>query len=128
MYGEDMSVDADLAELFSRYEQTFTDYDGVDITDVNQLGLGEDRLLHLAAFHSDYRDVELLLKNGARVNEKGDIGLTALHYAASENKLDIVKLLLRYGADKSIEDECGKTALDWARNNDAADVVNFLKA
>ncbi len=123
-----MSIDADLAELFSRYEETFTDYDGVEITHVNQPGLGEDRLLHLAAFHSDYRDVELLLKNGAKVNEKGDVGLTALHCAAANDKLDIVKLLLRYGADKTIEDEFGETALDWARNADAASVVDFLKA
>ena len=123
-----MPIDADLAELFSRYEQTFTDYDGVEITDVNQPGLGEDSLLHLAAFHSDYRDVELLLKNGANVNEKGDIGLTALHCAASRNKLEIVKLLVRYGADKTIEDEFGETALDWARNAAAASVVDFLEA
>ena len=122
-----MSIDAELAELFSRYEETFTDYDGVDIKDVNQLGFGEDRLLHLAANHSDYHDVELLLKNGASVNEKGDIGLTALHYAASKGKLDIVKLLIRFGADKNIKNEFGETALDWARNSNAVDVVSFLR-
>ncbi len=127
MYGENMSIDIELAELFSRYEEIFTDYNGVDIKDVNQLGCGEDRLLHLAANHSDYHDVELLLKNGANVNEKGDIGITALHYAASKEKLDIVELLLQFGADKNIKNEFDETALDWARNNNLANIVNFLK-
>ncbi len=58
-----MPIDKELKELFSRYSETFTDYDGVEISDVNQLGLGEDRLLHLAANHGDYHDVDLLLKN-----------------------------------------------------------------
>lgn len=122
-----MSIEADLAELFARYEETYTGYDGVDIKDANQPGLGDDRLLHLAANHGDYRDVELLLEHGANVNEQGDIGLTALHYAASKNRLDIVKLLMRYGADESIENDFGESALDWARNSKAADVVDFLE-
>ena len=122
-----MSIDAALAELFSRYENIFTEYNGVDVKDVNQPGLGEDSLLHLAAFHSDCSDVELLLKHGAYVNKKGVIGLTALHYAAAENKLDVVKLLVRYGADKSSKNEFGESALDWARNSNAKDVVAFLE-
>ncbi len=122
-----MLIDENLKELFVRYEEIFTDYDGVDIKDVNQPGLGEDRLLHLAANHSDYKDVELLLKHGADVNAKGDIGLTALHYAASKGKLDIVKLLVKCKADKNIKNEFGELAIDWARNNNQTEVVRFLK-
>lgn len=121
-----MSIDKNLKELFSRYERTFMDYDGVDIKDVNQLGSGNDSLLHFAAFHSDCKDVELLLKHGANVNAKGDIGLTPLHYAASKGKLDIVKMLIQYGANKNIQNEFGETATDWARNNNQTEVVNFL--
>lgn len=122
-----MPIDKDLKELFARYAETFTDYDGVELIDVNQPGLGEDRLLHLAANHSHYRDVDLLLRNGADVNAKGDIGLTALHYAASKGRLDIVKLLIQYGADKGIKNVFGESALDWAMNNNQDEVVDFLR-
>ena len=106
-----------LQELFERYEQTYTDYGGIEITDVNQEGLGEDRLLHFAASYESYEDVSLLLDHGAQVNAKGDIGLTPLHCAASKGKLEIVELLLKNGADRTIQNEFGETAADWAFNN-----------
>lgn len=121
-----MPVDSELKELFLRYQETFTDFDGIAIEDVNQPGMGEDRLLHLAANHCDCRDVELLLKKGAEVNLQGDIGLTPLHYAASKGKLDVVKVLIRYGADVYIENEFGERPIDWARNANQKEVVKFL--
>lgn len=123
-----MSIDSALQELFSRYQETFTDYDGVVIEDVNQPGMGEDRLLHLAANHGDSRDVELLLKAGAAVNAQGDLGLTPLHYAASKGRLDIVKALVRSGADRNIKNEFGERPVDWARNAKQSEVVAYLES
>lgn len=121
-----MQLENELRELFVRYSDVYTDFDGVDIQDVNQSGLGEDKLLHLACSYGDCQDVDILLRHGADVNAQGDIGLTALHYAASKGRMDVVRLLIKYGANLEIRNEFGETALDWARNNNQVGVVDLL--
>ena len=121
-----MLLDKDLQELFSRYQETFTDFDGVVISDINHCDLTEDSLLHLAARHNELADVKLLLRFNADVNARGDMGLIPLHWAASNGNLDIVKVLIEHGADKSLRDEFGDLPIDWAKRNGHSKVVKFL--
>lgn len=55
--------------------------------------------LILAIRKHDPECVEVLLKNGADINQKGKYDLTPLHYAAGEGNLEIVTLLIASGAD-----------------------------
>ena len=123
-----MHVSKELQELFTRYEEMFSDFSGVHITNVNQVGMGgEDNILHLAAYHSGTADVELLLKSGANVNAKGDLGRTAIHFAAENGKINNVNILLHYGANFNIKDEFGETPLDLAKKNNYDEIAKVLK-
>lgn len=122
-----MPTDDRLEELFNRYQQDFADFGGIEIRDVNQAGMGEDRLIHLAASHASTKDVERLLTNGADVNAKGDLGLTPLHLAASKGRLDVVQILLKHGARKHIKNDFGELPIDWGKNNNQDDVAQNLE-
>jgi len=52
-----------------------------------------------------------LLKKGVDVNEKDNIGKTALRYAVEKQDAKIVKLLLKYGADPNARDKHNNTPL-----------------
>ena len=64
-----------------------------------------------ASRNGDLAVLELLINNGAKINIRGRLGLTALHYAAWEH-LEIVIMLLDSGADVSRKDASDSTALD----------------
>lgn len=64
---------------------------------------------------SEYFDVvEILLKNGANVNEKGVGDLTALHLAAAYGQTTIIDYLIKHGADVNAMDSYGRTPLYFA--------------
>jgi ankyrin repeat protein len=71
--------------------------------------------------HTDV--VELLLKAGALVIEKGDVSFLgdAVHF----NHLDIVKLLFKYRPDLNVNPP-GKDILTWAVNNGNLEMCEFL--
>lgn len=69
-----------------------------------------DSCLHIAAIRGDRRAVELLLQAGVAVDQRGDMGCTALHYARSFGHDDIAQMLLDHGADGTIIDEFGRKA------------------
>jgi ankyrin repeat protein len=71
-------------------------------------------LLHLAAFHGDYRTSELLVEAGADVNAVCESGTTPLHKATvigSEGSEKVVELLIAHGAKVNVEDQGGNTPL-----------------
>jgi len=80
-----------------------------------------DNLLHIASMRGDSKAVELLLKAGLDVNQRGDMGYTALHYAywkgakwpAHINERDdVIRLLLEHGASTTVRNEFGKTPIE----------------
>ena len=55
--------------------------------------------------------VELLIKNGASVNEKSCYGFTALHEASRHGHTEIAELLIKSGANKDEKTRGGSTPL-----------------
>ena len=72
--------------------------------------------------------VELLLKNGADVNDRNKDGSTPLHFATQgENKVDIIDLLLTNGADFLGRNKDGWTPLHFAaKGKHNLDIVQKL--
>jgi ankyrin repeat protein len=72
--------------------------------------------------------VRVLLNYGARVDDRGRYGLTALHYAVRGGKLPLIKLLLERGARADALDENGLTPLlHLARTRSKADPVPVME-
>lgn len=70
--------------------------------------------------------VEMLLNQGATVNQTDGLGRTALMRAAERGRLDVVTLLLERRADPTIPDQTGLTAADHARKSKQPRLVELL--
>lgn len=83
--------------------------------------------IHWAADRGNLDIVDVLLENGANVNQKdNETGQTALHYATSCGHHPCVKILLEYNADRDIRDHQMSTSLDLAiewREHDIAELL-----
>ncbi len=67
---------------------------------------------------------EILLKYGAKVNETGGRGRTALHLASfGKGKKSTVLLLKKFGASNDIRDEMGKKPSDLCIDNDIISIL-----
>jgi ankyrin repeat protein len=82
--------------------------------------------LQSAAELGNRRIASLLLAAGARVDDKGPAGRTALHCA--NDQLDVIKLLIDKGADVNARDEEGASPLDEAVWYGSFDTVALLLA
>lgn len=87
----------------------------------------------IAALSSDRNDVtsiiDLLLDNGADINQRGVNDWTPLHYAAVNDDVSMVKYLLRKGADPTLKtriDDC-VTPLEEARILGSTKVIDILE-
>jgi len=100
-----------------------------DGLDVNQPNLEGQTPLMLAAQAEQnvVAVVNLLLTQGAKVNEVDRYGNTALIYAAQTGDLDAVKALVAHGADASIKNKSGATALNFAEGDEHFSVTEFLQ-
>ena len=67
--------------------------------------------LHYAADNDDPSVVEVLLKNGANIDARAELGDTPLIVAAMGKKPKNIMLLLDYGANAAITDSEGRTAM-----------------
>src|SRR5207245_2890679 len=73
----------------------------------------------------DTKAVQAALANGAEVNAKNEIGVSALWIAVSNGKSEVIELLVKHGADVNVRDgiwymtplsmSIGKTKLDIAK-------------
>ncbi|KAF4878205.1 putative ankyrin repeat protein [Colletotrichum siamense] len=68
--------------------------------------------------------VKMLLRNGARVSQNDDCGLTALSRASSNGQKKTVELLLQNGAD--VNPESGCSPLSWAAKSGDEATVSLL--
>jgi len=84
--------------------------------------------LHGAAFHGIGEIVVLLSTKEWSINERDNMGRTALSWAAIGGCEDVAKILLQLGdIDPNAEDiECGRTPLSWAAGRGREGVVRML--
>jgi ankyrin repeat protein len=101
----------EIAELQRRYGY-LTNPQAIDVDDpilpLAYFDASGDGLLHVAARLGDARTVGLLLRAGIDVNQRGDMGCTALHYAHMYRKAGVMHLLLSNGAATNIVNEFGR--------------------
>ena len=79
---------------------------------------GDITALHYAASNDDPSVVEILLKNGANVNARTELGGTPLLFAVQRGRAKIIELLLDYGANAAIPDSEGRTVMEFIRDSD----------
>ncbi len=102
----------DLAESFKNLINYESDDPEAPIDPLTYLEPSGDNCLHIASRQGNLRAVTLLLKAGFDIDEKGDMGNTALHYACKRKHQDIVALLKKKGASDTLKNEFGYVPSD----------------
>jgi len=115
-----------LKDVLAKY-QTHPEFLGIELTRADQPGAMDDTALHIAARKGELDDIMVLVKSGADVNLKGDLGHTPLHYAAMSAQVAAVKRLLDLGADTSLKNEFSETPLQVAEVGGHAEIANILR-
>ena len=82
--------------------------------------------LHLASYGGEFEIAKTLIKYGADVNSRNDVGRTPLHYAAQTGLVDLLQLLLENGADIHATERKGYTALHIASGHGHLKSVRLL--
>jgi len=73
--------------------------------------------LHDQVGFPDLSMIQILISNGANVNQKDDYNNTALHFVSLHGYNKIINYLTSQGAEVNSKDDEGKTPLDWALND-----------
>lgn len=119
---------SEISELLDRYvsedTNTFRDFPKLE---VNTVGHEQRTPLHLACSRSAVEDVEILLRHGADVNAKDDVGHTPLHTAVFRREVGIVRLLLAAGADPAIVSQFEETPLTVAGRLELIEIERLLR-
>ena len=96
-------INSDLANLESSILEDST---------INEQVNKEGRtLLHLAVIYEKNDITELLIKMGANVNVRDNLGWAPLHYSVQSKLINVTTLLTDRGADLEIRDNYGNTPL-----------------
>ncbi len=91
---------------------------GADVNALDKYGFGA---LHYAAGMNSPEILQLLLKNGAKVNLKVErLQMNALHIAAMNGMTKNIEILLKAGADQNLVDIDSRRPSDYARDAQAA--------
>jgi ankyrin repeat protein len=84
--------------------------------------------LHVAVAYEHREVVEILLSNGADVNDNGHREqVTPLHIAAGSGYRDMVELLLAHGANIHVQNKYGQTPLEVADCKGMIDTAYVLR-
>jgi len=83
-------------------------------------------LICIAAMFNQQRTVEILLANGASINDSDGSGVTPLMFAARDGSNNLIRFLLQHGAEKTAVDLENDTALDMAKSAGHDDTVALL--
>jgi ankyrin repeat protein len=88
----------------------------------------EGLLFFAAAYNSDTKVIDVLIKAGLSVNERDKMGRTPLMFAvAYGHSIDVVELLVKDGADPKAKDKAGKSVLGYLCDNPSfKDYLNGL--
>jgi ankyrin repeat protein len=87
----------------------------------------ETPLMTAAKFSHSIEMVEILVENGARINDADQEGKTPLMMAVNSAKsLEIIKYLVEIGANVHAKDVRGYTALDIANKQDVIDSMEMM--
>ena len=121
--GADINAKAILHASISPHLTTFLDKmeEGDD-----ERELEDNTPLHAAALANTWETAEVLLRNGADINAKGEDGFTPLHYAALANARETAEVLLQNEADINAKDEGGLTPLHYATLANARETAEVL--
>ena len=93
---------------------------------VNLKSVKGDTLLMLASCNNALKTVNMLLSNGARVDERNDRGQTPLAGAAFKGHLEVVKALVNAGADVEATSGLGMTPYAFAVMFGRSETAKFL--
>lgn len=84
----------------------------------------EERLREAVSLR-DLKAVQLLISNGAKINDQNRVnGWSALHWAAKRKDVPIVRILLESGADPTLKEGQGLTPAQVAEDPDIAAILN----
>ncbi|GAA6235605.1 ankyrin-2-like isoform X1 [Lates japonicus] len=100
--------------------------DLLDDTNINTVSSSNETLLHVAAEHGHLSIIELLIREGARLDSQDNNGHTALHRAARGGHTEIVRALIKAGAPIYTLDLHDKTPIHLAAENGHLDAVKVL--
>jgi ankyrin repeat protein len=115
-------------DVLKRYkDEELPAFAGIDLSDVNQLGVFGDAPIHVAANRGRTDEITALLEGGADVNASGELGNTPLHEAVMQNRIEAVKLLLKRGADPQRLNHFGGSPLDAARARQNRRLIRLLE-
>ncbi len=100
---------------------------GETIIDVYTKATDGDTALHKFAWRGDRYAVELLLDEGAHIDEPGDLSLTPLYGAVTQGHTEVVKLLLERGANPDANNELSCTPRQQAEKARSKETKKLFK-
>lgn len=118
-------METGLQMILARIQET-TEFLGIDLADVNQVGIFGNTPLKVAVVWGDVEAVCSLLDAGADPNIRCEDGYTALHHAAAGNHVQIGRLLINKGARTDVQNVDGQTPYDLARLLGRREMQDFL--
>ncbi|XP_043466971.1 putative ankyrin repeat protein RF_0381 [Leptopilina heterotoma] len=86
----------------------------------------DKRMLHVAAARGHLQIVDLLIKNGAKLNVEDVKGRTTFYIALQQNKVKVAEFLLKNGARIDIPRDDGRTTLHVAIKTQNIQIVERL--
>ena len=114
-----------LKELY-REISSVADYSEITVTDPNTPGLFGNRPLHIAAVWGDCEAIEILIKAGAEINQKGEHGFTPLLETVAQGNLEAVKVLVKHGA-QAIKNDEDQSPSEYAQISKNEAMVKYLQ-